>query len=194
MTDKIEAYPLHWPAGWPRCQSPTYSRFETTIAKAREGLMRELDLLGARNVVVSSNAVLLKNGEIAGRQPRLDDTGVAVYFTLGNEQRCVPCDRWVLLEENIQAVRKTIEALRGIDRWGTPGIVAAAFQGFQALPSGESAPWWRVLEVEPTASDVEIERAYRELAKRHHPDAGGTRERFERVAEAYRQAKGKATA
>lgn len=62
------------------------------------------------------------------------------------------------------------------------------------MPSGEAAPWWRVLGVEPTASDVEIERAYRELVRRHHPDAGGDRAEFERVAEAYRLAKGRRSA
>lgn len=185
----VDAYPLLWPVGWPRTQEPTYSRFQTSIAAARDGLMRELDLLGARDVVINSNAQRTKAGEIAYRQPRLTDTGVAVYFLLNGEQRCIPCDRWTLLEDNIQAIRLTIGALRGIDRWGSPGLVAAAFQGFQALPEGETAAWWRVLEVEPTASEVEIESAYRRLVKRFHPDTGGSRDLFERVQAAYWQAK-----
>jgi DnaJ-domain-containing protein 1 len=191
MTEKIDAYPLLWPIGWPRCQTPEYSRFQTSLAEARSGLKRELDLLGARDVVINSNALLLRNGEIAGRQPRLSDTGVAVYFTLKGEQRCIPCDRWVLLEENIQAIRKTIEALRGIERWGTPGVVAAAFHGFQALPEGGNVSWWRVLEVAPDASEMEIEAAYRRLAKKHHPDTGGSAEQFAAVHGAYQQAKRK---
>jgi hypothetical protein len=195
MTSKpIDAYPLLWPVGWPRCQEPTYARFQTSIAAARDGLMRELDLLGVHDVVINSNAQRTKSGEIAYRQPRLTDTGVAVYFTLDGQQRCIPCDRWILLEDNIQAVRKTIEAIRGIERWGTAGIVAAAFQGFQALPEGDNAAWWRVLEVEPTASEVEIKAAYQRLVKRYHPDAGGSRELFERVQAAYEQAKGRRSA
>src|SRR5688500_17728679 len=117
-TDAITAYPLCWPIGWPRCQSPLYSNFKTGLAKARDGLARELDLLGARGVVVSSNAVLLRDGSIAARQPRLTDTGVAVYFTLGNEQKCIPCDKWVYLEDNVHAIALTVNALRGLERWG----------------------------------------------------------------------------
>lgn len=194
MTEKVEAYPLHWPVGWPRCQSPRYASFKTGLAKARDGLLRELDLLGARNVVISSNAVLLRSGDIAARQPRIEDTGVAVYFTLKGEQRAFCCDQWVYLHDNVHAIELMIGAIRGLERWGGHQPVAAAFQGFQALPEGDNAAWWRVLEVEPTASEVEIEAAYRRLAKQHHPDAGGSAERFRRVTEAYRLAKGRATA
>ncbi len=190
MSD-IESYPLSWPALWPRCDTPEWSRFDTSLSKARDGLSRELALLGARNVVISSNARLLKNGDIAGRQSRVEDTGVAVYFDLNGEQRCIPCDRWNLLEENIQAVRKTVEAIRGIARWGSPGIVEAAFQGFAAIPaSTESDSWWSVLGVAHNASEMEIESAYRRLAKQFHPDVpGGDSERFQRINEAYQQVK-----
>lgn len=194
MSDKVHAYPLAWPPGWPRNRSPQYSRFDTTLAKARDGVYRELGLLGATGVVISSNAVLLRSGEIAARQPRIEDTGVCVYFVLAGQQRAIPCDRWVYVQDNLRAVELTIGALRGIDRWGTGEIVAAAFRGFAALPEGGSAAWWRVLEVAPDASEVEVEAAYRALAKRHHPDAGGSGERFRAVAEAYRRAKGRATA
>ena len=195
MMEPIEAYPLSWPAAWPRCQTPEWSRFQTGITSARDGLLRELQLLGARDVVISSNAVLLKNGLLAARQPKLDDTGVAVYFTVDGKQRCIPCDRWRLLEDNIQAVRRTIEALRGIDRWGTPGIVAAAFEGFLALPAGtDGLSWGRGLEVQPHAAEIEIEAAYKRLAKLQHPDAGGDAASFAQLTDAYRQARARRVA
>ena len=193
--DTITAYPLVWPVGWPRCQNPQYSQFKTSLAKARDGLMRELELLGARGIVISSNAALLKSGEIAGRQPRLGDTGVAAYFTLGRDQKCIPCDKWVLIEDNLRAIELTVGALRGLERWGAKEIVSAAFQGFQALPaSTEGAAWWRLLEVAPDASEVEIEAAYRRLVKSHHPDAGGDADTFRRLTAAYQQAKGRRSA
>ena len=40
-------------------------------------------------------------------------------------------------------------------------------------PPDAPIPWWTVLDVEPTAGLEEIERAYRERAKEHHPDRGG---------------------
>lgn len=186
----IEAHPLHWPAGWPRNQYPEYSKFKTSLATARDGVTREIQLLGGSNVVISSNAVLLRNGDIAARQPRIENTGVAVYFDLNGKQQCIPCDRWMRIEENLRAIELTVNALRGLERWGAKEIVAAAFQGFQALPAGTpGGSWWQTLEVQPNASELEIESAYRKLAKQHHPDVGGDPMTFHRINEAYRQAK-----
>ena len=195
MNDLITAYPLCWPVGWPRCQEPQASKFKTGIVDSRDGVRREIGLLGGRDLIISSNAVLLKNGEIAARQPRIDDTGVAVYFTLNGEQKCIPSDKWRLIEDNLHAVALMVGALRGLDRWGVREIISAAFQGFQALPaSTDGASWWRTLEIAPNASEVEIEKAYRDLVKRHHPDAGGDAETFRRITEAYQQARGRKTA
>lgn len=194
MSD-ITAYPLIWPIGWPRNQKPVSSNFKTGLVQARDGLVRELHLLGGRNIVISSNAALLADGRIAARQPRIDDTGVAAYFTLGGDEKCIPCDRWIRIEDNLHAVELTVNALRGLERWGAKEIVAAAFQGFQALPaSTEGAAWWRVLEVSPDASEVEVEQAYRRLAQLRHPDKGGTADEFMVLKEAYRQAKGRRSA
>lgn len=88
-----EAYPLSWPDGWPRNHHPMASTFKTDLVRARVQLHRELELLGATGVVISSNAVLTKSGDIAARQPRMVDTGVAVYSTLRGEPRCIPCDK-----------------------------------------------------------------------------------------------------
>jgi molecular chaperone DnaJ len=46
--------------------------------------------------------------------------------------------------------------------------------------------FYKVLGVVPTASDKEITRAYRKLAKEHHPDANpGSEERFKEISAAY---------
>lgn len=185
----ITAYPLSWPAGWPRCHTPQHSKFQTSLTDARNGVVRELQLLGATDVVVSSNAELLGNGMIAARQRRIEDTGVAVYFTLKDEQKCIPCDKWVALQDNLRAIELTIGALRGLERWGAKEIVAAAFQGFQALPAGGTDGWWMVLEVSPSATEIEIEAAYRRLAKLRHPDVGGDPASFTRLTDAYQAGK-----
>lgn len=45
---------------------------------------------------------------------------------------------------------------------------------------------YQILGVEPTASDAEIRKAYRALAKQHHPDKkGGDAEKFKEVQRAY---------
>lgn len=46
-----------------------------------------------------------------------------------------------------------------------------------------------ILGVEPTATDDEIHRAYKELARKHHPDKGGDPKVMEEITEAYAQVK-----
>ena len=45
--------------------------------------------------------------------------------------------------------------------------------------------YYEVLGVPQSATDKEITRAYRKLAKEHHPDAGGDEERFKAVSAAF---------
>jgi DnaJ-domain-containing protein 1 len=185
----IDAYPLAWPVGWPREHSPQYSSFRTPLEAARDQLFRELELLGATDVVISSNAEVSKTGYILVRQRRIDDTGVAVYFTLNGAQRCIPCDKWVLLADNVHAIELTVNALRGLERWGAKEMVNAAFAGFEALPESTHRPWHTVLGLSPEAANEEIDRAYKRLAKRLHPDLGGSAAAFHELQDAYQAAK-----
>lgn len=45
--------------------------------------------------------------------------------------------------------------------------------------------YYETLNVSPSATDAEIKKAYRKLAKEHHPDAGGDEDRFRQISEAY---------
>ena len=177
------AFPLTCPAGWPREAHPAVARFDTPLPTAGGfALAWELERMGATEVVISSNGELLRNGLFRANQPRIK-TGVAVYFTLNGRQSCIPCDRWKRLQDNVQAVRLMVGALRGLDRWGQVGVVSAAFAGFEALPAGGSsgAGWWDVLDVPACASRDEIDAAYRRLARMHHPYLGGDEARMQQV-------------
>lgn len=162
------AYPLAWPQGWPRTKVRERSRFKQTLAAAMRGLETELGRINARSVVISSNVTL--------GQERPSDPGVALYFRQGPADRCVPCDRWDRVQDNVHAIALTLEALRGIDRWGTPGMMAAAFRGFAALPSPADGPtdWRTLLGFEPgsTPTPEEIRAAYRKRIGTVHPDRG----------------------
>jgi len=122
------------------------------------------------------------------RQP--DDPGVAIYFEYKKRQMCFACDRWRKVEDNLQAVAKTIEALRGVARWGTGDMMEAAFTGFAALPApGQTSLSWReILEVSPNASRDEVSMSYKTLRSRHHPDKGGDPVMFNAVQKAFEQA------
>lgn len=182
------AYPLQWPPGWPRTKRPESSAFATSFAKARDELLNELRLLGARNVVISANVPLRQDGLHYARFPEPADKGVAVYFVLDGNQRCIPCDQWNRTQDNIQAIRKTVEALRGLERWGAKEMVSAAFRGFQALPAPkQQETWWEVLQVSQAASEQEIREAFRKLARVAHPDAGGSQEEFIKLQKAYEE-------
>lgn len=45
--------------------------------------------------------------------------------------------------------------------------------------------YYKLLNVSKEASDSEIKKSYRKLAKENHPDKGGDPEKFKQIAEAY---------
>jgi DnaJ-domain-containing protein 1 len=192
----IEAYPLAWPPGWPRTDRPTWSRFQVSQNEAQQGLLRELRLLGAKDVIISTNIPLRRDGLPYARRRAPDDQGVAVYFKWEGNDQCMPCDKWRTIAENMQAIRKTIEALRGLERWGAKEMVNAAFRGFKALPEsiimGEhtARAWWEVLEVSQEASLDVIRAAYKAQLHNKHPDKGGSQWEFEELQKAFREATG----
>ncbi|WP_421717460.1 J domain-containing protein [Algiphilus sp.] len=191
MSESVEAFPLCWPHGRPRTKRPERSRFGVSLAVARDELIAEIQRLGGKQVVVSSNVELRRDGLPYASRREPDDPGVAVYFTYRGTQHCFACDQWDLVRDNIQAIRKTIEALRGIARWGTGDMMERAFTGFQALPDPESAslPSWRtVLGCENATTLNEVRAAYRRAAHRAHPDSGGDSDQFHLVQRAWEHA------
>lgn len=177
------SYPLNWPDGWTRTDTAkrnSGNRFNTTFDRARRELMRELRLLGARNVVISSWLPIKANGEPYGAQARrgLVDPGVAVYFTLRKRQMVMARDAYLTVHDNLRSIGLAISHLRGMERHGGAGMMERAFEGFAALPVPDQFDAWAILGLKPGADRDAIEAKFRELAKRHHPDVGGASEAF----------------
>lgn len=181
-----EAFPLAWPAHRPRTahrKNATFNKkvnngryIETkdlTLADARDRLQRELERLGAKSVVLSTNVELRLDGLPRSGQPEPRDPGVALYFQLKGKPHCLPCDTFSRVADNIAALAAHIEASRKIERIGVADV-AEVFVGFAALPAPKH--WSEILGVSRSATRTEINEAYRELAKKRHPDRGGSQE------------------
>jgi hypothetical protein len=208
-SEDISAFPLAWPLGWPRSKHRTRARFggtkvvqgtttswkqrrELTLAEGRDRLLDELDMLGAEQVVISSNARVRQDGELHGQQSNPIDPGAAVYFRLNRQPRVLACDRWDRLADNLAALAAHIQAIRGIDRWGV-GSLEQAFAGYRALSAvGEKKPWWVMLGLrdKPAATArTTVEAKYHELMQRHHPDRGGNPNQAAEVTAAWMEAR-----
>jgi len=189
MRDKT-SFPLCWPDGRPRTApgNRTHARFKTPFAKARDNLIREIKLLGGSEMIFSSDIPRRQDGlPYADAKPKSGDPGIAAYFTRNGKQFCFACDCYLSVDDNLQAIALTVEALRGIARWGTGDMMEAAFRGFLALPEPSAESWWKVLGVPINADKDQAKEAYRLLLKKHHPDVGGDPEMFLRVQEAWQQ-------
>lgn len=188
--DGVEAYPLSWPMMWQR--TPPYKRevslfANRSLASARDFVLSEVRRLNGRSVIISSNVELRLDGLPRSGRRAPDDPGVAVYFTLKGQPKVLACDKWTVVEDNLWAIGKHIEAIRGQQRWGV-GTIDQAFMGYDALPAPADG-WWEVLGVPVTAGIEVITEAYRQKVKTVHPDAGGSEEEFLRVQAAFEAAK-----
>lgn len=188
-----DAFPLRWPEGYERTRQRERSRFKgITLGRARDELLHELRLLGARTIVLSTNMPVKKDG-LFYAVGRVDDPGVAAYFTVAKrieqrpgvfgstlEQRVIPCDFWDGLADNVHAITLSVAAMRGLKRWGAGQVMERAFAAFKALPpSGED---WRTVFADALASyrgggnEVMLDcvkASYRDLARTAHPDLHG---------------------
>lgn len=197
MSDQ-QRYPLSWPNGWKR--TPWNQRRAAMFSKRSQSadsgwrrkerldvgdgldrLLGELRRLGASGVIISSNLRLRNDGLPYAQQARtLEDPGVAVYFKLGGKPRVLACDRWNSAADNMAAIAGHIEAIRACDRYGV-GSMDQAFAGYTALPPDAASDWAIVLGVSPSATRDQINEAYRELARKAHPDAGGSHYEMSRL-------------
>lgn len=178
-----QAYPLQWPAGWPRtvnyhrrmvlgsydAQNVPWDRLMKRLSAAVEGI-------GAKNAVLSTNLETRLDGYPRADRAAPADPGVAVYFTRNDRNFVLAQDGYANIRDNVRSIAIALEHLRGLERHGGKHLMERAFTGFEALPPPGGAavrPWRKVLNVAEAAKLAEIEAAYRELAKRAHPDIPG---------------------
>lgn len=191
----VSASPLTWPFNLERHKGAREtSRFKapSTVHVAVIETLRQLSIMGVSdwNVIISSNLQLRRDGLPYSKQPIPQDPGVAVYFRSAKMRPTVlALDKYLSPRENLWAVAKTIEALRGIERWGGGTFSHQAFTGFTAIPPPSPRGWREILDL-PGAVDRDLlERQYRRKAQVAHPDKGGSAEAFREVRQAYLEGK-----
>jgi hypothetical protein len=191
-----EAFPLHWPEGYKRT-NPGYrkrSQFKQTMDGAQRFLRAEVDRLGASSLIVSSNIPIRQDGGMYAdwMRKKIDDPGVAIYFKYKGKDVSMCCDQYVSIWENVYALGKGIEALRGMERWGVSEFLDRAFTGFTALPSSNAIATidiWLVLGLNVKPDNVDaVHAAYKAAAKKAHPDTGGSTIAFQQLQEAHNKA------
>lgn len=205
------AFPLSWPTQWPRTEpykrrgAPFHRhsygadypgnrghRTKLSMNDAVDELYRNLRLIGVGdyNVIVSTNVQLRLDGVPYSNRAAPSDPGAAIFFKLKGKPCVLACDKWNRVEDNLSAIARHIEALRGQERWGV-GSVEQAFAGYTALPpAGHTVgrSWWDILGCAHDAPYEVARDAFREKARAAHPDSGGSNEAMALINGAWSEA------
>lgn len=114
--------------------------------------------------------------DILPRDPATE--GSTVEFWVRGEKRTLTCTRFLGYRTNMRAVYLTLEALRKAEERGILRELVEAAAGFLEAPKGgrSKRPWFEVLAVSPVSPLVVAAAAYKALAKKAHPDGGGSDE------------------
>jgi len=184
----VKPYPLQWPLGYPTTQRPTPARFKTSFASARDNAIYEIKRLGGKDIVISTDIPTRNDGMPYADAARrsMKSQGVACYFNYNGEPRVFCCDKWDDVADNMQAIYKSIEAIRGLGRWGVSDMLNRVFTGFEALPQS-TGEWFEILGVAENATEEEVKRAWREKTLQHHPDRKGNVDEYNRCNAAYQK-------
>lgn len=168
----VNAFPLSWPAQFPRAKYRENGKFKTELPNAIKNVQASLRGFANDSGKKLEGLVISSNVSLGNDVPA--DPGVAVWFTWDGLQVCIPVDRYYSVASNLQAIHHILEARRVELRHGTLALVRATFTGFKALPAPAGKSWWEVLGVPSTASKEAITAAHRTLASKAHPDKGGS--------------------
>jgi hypothetical protein len=164
-----------------------------SVDQGRRMLADQVRLFGGSELIISSNLELRLDGYPRSKQKQPSDRGVAVFFERDKVPMALACDIYTTIEDNLWALCRTLDALRQIERDGSPSLINRAFKGFAALPDPNDRKWWEVLNVPETASNEEIKKSYFDKARQYHPDnqQTGDEDLFRQVDEAFQLAMGR---
>ena len=185
---KISAYPLQWPPGFPKTTARSSARFKATLYQALENVQKALAALAKDSKKPITEVIISSNHSLTDQRPK--EPGVSVWFLWDGEQCCLPVDYYSEVAHNLQAIYHCLEADRTKLRHGGLPMVRAAYQRLALPAPGQAsvASWREVLGTDANTRSA-VRAQYKKLASRLHPDKPtGDPAEFARVTEAYEMA------
>ena len=173
-------YPLDWPLGQARTERPSNhapAGCKDTLATAAARLDRALNLPGFSDVALSTD--VLVQGARYATEKMAHDHAAAVAFTFQGRPYHVGQDAWMQPRHNVWSLALMAEGLRQTVRHAGDSLFERMISGFAALPAPSRATTaitapHQLLGVAADAPREVVEAAYRALARRAHPDQGGS--------------------
>lgn len=182
-------YPLQWLPQQPRTKRPERARFSEKHSASRAGdeLVNELERLGAKKCVISSNLQTRIDGSGFYAKQRIVDPGVVIYFDLKGQGKAMACDKWDKVEHNLWALYLSVQAIRGLERWGGSELLDGLFTGFKALPDPANIIITEKDYFGNVQDKEDLRIIYKDLVKKMHPDLGGSSDEFQVMKRQYEQ-------
>lgn len=177
----------------PATEDRPFCRFRADWTSTLDLLARETEHLGAELVVLQvdvRDGDIRRDGMLAARA-RVGFPGVRVSFTSIWGPQTYATDRYDDWRDNVRAIALSLEALRAVNRYGVSQS-GEQYRGWTAIGNGQTAMTADealLLLAEGANLSASVVRmdpqaAYRVAARRHHPDAGGSDDAFQRIAAA----------
>lgn len=186
---------------WPGKARQRYQRkpapFKRAWAEVEHNLARELRHLNAADVVLEGffDARHIKRDGTLYADARPREPGVVLTFrnrSTGHTYQFA-ADRYGYWQDNLDAIARSLEALRSVDRYGV--VAGQQYEGFRKLPPAGKTTETKTTEWAAdvlarhtnyaaglTLNDSEYARlAARAARAKAHPDAGGSDEAFVEV-------------
>lgn len=190
---------LVWPAGLERTVTPIPGRSRKRVNAALTDVLKAIGLLEDVTSLPASDIVL--SFDQNARRGRAADGAVAAWFLWGDAQRCVTCDLYADLRDNLLAVAQLVRSCVAEHDRGSTAAVRHALESHMPrvapLPPtphdppahAPSSTWHILLGVSRDSPEPVITTAFRRLAHERHPDKGGDRQEWDQLLSSYRQAR-----
>lgn len=190
---------IDWPNGFGRTPAADRERnrsYKASLADTTESIeteMQRMDVDSWRASTASGGSHVKSNG-LPKHSANPEDPGFVLRWQKGAEQFAVACDEYSRLRDNARTVYLWVHETRmrgqrpvktGDAEFAAARLPPADGEG-DAIVAGpaDTEPPHEVLGVDPDAPEAVVKGAARGLKKRKHPDAGGSKEEFQRVVEA----------